>query len=93
MAEIVVFANNMTRHISLDEAIVVAERHLNETVRKPQDSVPGDFWVVSRENVTDLGDYWLMHYQSALYLQTGSLSYLLAGNLPLRISKAGIIMD
>jgi len=78
--------------INLVQAIEIAERYLNESVRDSCNSVQGDRWIVSAEKVVDCGEYWKFHYQSAMYLNTDNLSYLLAGNLPLRVSKTGEVL-
>ncbi len=78
--------------ITKQTAIAIAEQHLNEVIRSPYDSPVGDRWVISMENIQDCGDYWLMHYQSEMYLKTENPSYLLAGNLPINISKTGKIL-
>ncbi|WP_174998294.1 YrhB domain-containing protein [Burkholderia lata] len=78
--------------ISLAAAIEIAESYLNESVRTPHNSIEDDRWVVSMEKIVDCGECWLFHYQSALYLSTGDPAYLLAGNIPLRVSKAGVVL-
>lgn len=78
--------------ISLNDAIRIVELHLNEVVRNAYDSPPGDSWVVTKANIQEHGDYWLMPYQSKLYWDTENPSYLLAGNHPLKISKSGNVL-
>jgi hypothetical protein len=78
--------------INLVQAIEIAERYLNESVRDSFNSVQGDRWVVSAEKAVDCGEYWKFHYQSAMYLSTDNPSYLLVGNLPLRVSKTGEVL-
>ena len=74
--------------ISLETAISLAERYLNEVVRNSYDSPKNDRWVISLDKVYDRGGYWALHYQSELYLKTGNPSYLLAGNLPIKVSRS-----
>lgn len=74
--------------ISLETAISVAEHYLNEVMRNPYDAPKNDRWVISLDKIYEREGYWIFHYQSELYLKTGNLSYLLAGNLPLKISRA-----
>jgi len=78
--------------INLKQAACIAERYLNEFVRTSYNSPPDDKWVVLVESAVDCGEYWMFHYQSAMYLSAGKLSYLLAGNLPLKISKMGDVL-
>ncbi|WP_080937369.1 YrhB domain-containing protein [Burkholderia plantarii] len=78
--------------ITLTAAIEIAENYLNESVRTSYNSPKDDRWVVSTEKIVDCGECWLFHYQSALYLSTGDPAYLLAGNLPLRVSKVGAVL-
>jgi hypothetical protein len=79
-------------NINLVQAIEIAEHYLNESVKDPHDPVQGDRWVVSKEKIIDCDEYWIFHYQSAMYLSTENPSYSLAGNLPLRVSKKGEVL-
>lgn len=75
----------------LNDAIRTAEEHLN-TVVKSKYAQPRDRWVVVEDCVQDQGDSWLLHYQSETFLTTDDISYALAGNQPLRVSKDGRIL-
>jgi hypothetical protein len=73
--------------VSLDDAIRMAESHLNEKTREPH--VFGDCrFVVERELIRDCGDHWIMFYQSDRYLQSQDIRDALVGNMPLKIRKA-----
>jgi len=78
--------------VSLIQAIDIAERYLNESIRTEHNSVLGDRWIVSKEKIVDCGGHWMLHYQSSKYLSTGNPIYLLAGNLPLKVSKTGEVL-
>lgn len=78
--------------ISLESAILAAERYLNTVVRNPHDPPQDDHWIISKDKIKDCNSYWLFHYQSERYVTTRNPSYMLAGNLPLKMAKSGEIL-
>ena len=77
--------------ISLEQAIKIAEKYLNEEIRDPvlfKDSV----FIVERALINECDDYWIFFYQTDRYIKSEDVFDALVGNLPIKISKFGEIL-
>jgi hypothetical protein len=73
-------------NISLENAIEIAEKYLNEAVKDRVVFNDCQF-VVERNLIKELNDYWIFYYQTDKFLETNDLSRALVGNIPLKVSK------
>ncbi len=77
--------------ITLDQAIEIAEIYLNGEIRDAglfKDSL----FVIERDLTRGFDDYWIFFYQTDSYLRSGDVLDALVGNLPIKISKDGVVM-
>lgn len=77
--------------ISVEKAIIIAQEYINNNLKDGHSS-GDDMFIIERDFITETDEYWEMHYQSKKYLETGSISFALAGNLPIKISKCGKVI-
>lgn len=77
--------------ISIEKAIIIAQEYINNNLNDSHSS-GDDIFIIERDFITEKEEYWEMHYQSKKYLETGSISFALAGNLPIKISKFGKVL-
>jgi len=77
--------------VSLEQAIKIAEKYLNEEVRDPFVFKNSRF-VVEHDLIKKFDDHWLFFYQTDSYIESGDVLDALVGNLPISISKTGKIL-